>query len=152
MKKYRLSSTTGSSLIPNSTTSSTTSKRSSTTTTSSSSSSSTTTQPVLSSSTTTTTHGRNSSEIDIQVSLDCLKESYQECICMAMPKPIERRITSALIRGVPYEYFAYALMEAAAAPRPSWRYAEEIVSRCIREEAIPEALFWRYERIIPPAK
>lgn len=69
---------------------------------------------------------------------------------MAMPATIERRITEALLRGVPWEYFSYALMEASYAPKPSWRYAEVIVNRCIRERTLPETIFWGYQGIVPP--
>lgn len=118
-----------------------------TTTTRGSSTSSTTATTQVSS--TSSTSGRKPSENDIASSIVFLKETYQECLKAPMPVPVERRITDALIRGVPFEYFSYALTEASYAPRPSWRYAEAIVSRCIRERVLPEMIFWQFEDFVP---
>lgn len=58
-----------------------------------------------------------------------------------MPPSIHRKLLLDLIEGAPYEYFRYAIEEAAIAPQPSWRYVMAIIRRLERERVPPSSLF-----------
>lgn len=92
---------------------------------------------------TTTTSMQKSQEMEIRMSVEALRELYADCIGAPMPMAIHRRVLLAMQDGEPYEYYRYALEEAAAAPRPSWRYVQAIVARLRREQVDPaELLPW----------
>lgn len=93
-----------------------------------------------STSTTTTTTEKNSQDLVIQVKCEDIRQLYTDCIGSPMPMAIHRRVLLALHEGTPYEYFSYALSEAAIAPKPSWRYVMAIVARLHREAVPPEDL------------
>jgi hypothetical protein len=63
-----------------------------------------------------------------------------ECIGRPMPPSIHRRVLLDLIDGGHYEYYSYALEEAAIAPQPSWRYVEAILRRLYHDQIPPESL------------
>lgn len=93
-----------------------------------------------SSSTSTTTTVKESQKLLIRVNCEDLRQLYAECIGTPMPMAIHRRVLLALEEGTPYQYFQYALNEAAMAPRPSWRYVMAIVARLYRDGVSPEEL------------
>ena len=90
--------------------------------------------------TTTSTSVKKSQEMEIRLSVENLRQLYADCIGSPMPMAIHRRVLLELQDGAPFEYYRYALEEAAAAPRPSWRYVQAIVARLYREQVPPETL------------
>lgn len=76
----------------------------------------------------------------IRIACEDLREQYAACIGYPMSQAIHRRLLLDLIEGTPYQYYRYALDEAAIAPKPSWRYVLAIVARLHREGVPPESL------------
>lgn len=94
-------------------------------------------------SSTTTTHGRNSADTimkpypsgsELVGELEEIKDAYRQSLQRPMPPWIVSEVSDAIARGVYHYYYVYALREAAAAPRPSWQYAQAIVRRLCREK------------------
>lgn len=75
----------------------------------------------------------SSSSIYISTSATCRSENlwitYRDCIG-EKPSPMILRAMCTWCERVGYEVLEYALMETAAAPRPSWRYAQAILRQC----------------------
>lgn len=90
--------------------------------------------------TTTSTTLKDYQNLSIRMNVEALRALYADCIGSPMPMAIHRRVLLALQDGEPYEYYRYALEEAAAAPRPSWRYVQAIIARLHREQVPPEDL------------
>lgn len=67
---------------------------------------------------------------------ELLRKQYSDCIGEAMTKPVMRQLLLSLIDGTPWEYYEYAIEEAALAPVPSWRYIQAIVRRLVTQ-AVP---------------
>lgn len=61
--------------------------------------------------------------------MDNLWITFQECLGIK-PTPAILRALCTWCERVGYDVIDYALMEAAAAPNPSWRYAQAILVRC----------------------
>lgn len=101
-----------------------------TTTTSSSSGSS------GSSSTTTVQFCHELEEEFLRNRVELLREQYLQTIGRDMPMAIMKQMLLAILGGTPWQYYQYALEEAALAPMPSWRYAIAIVNRLITQ-AVP---------------
>lgn len=76
-------------------------------------------------------------EAAARISCEALREKYAECIGRPMPPSIHRQLLLDLLDGGQYEYYRYALEEAAMAPMPSWRYVLAIVARLRREQVPP---------------
>lgn len=91
-------------------------------------------------STSSVQHYQKKEDALIRVSCEALREMYQECIGRPMTQSIHRHLLQDLVDGTPYEYYRYALDEAAMAPQPSWRYVMAIVGRLARERVPPESL------------
>lgn len=71
---------------------------------------------------------------------EALRQQYMSCIGRPMPPSIHRKLLLDLIDGTEYEYYRYAIDEAAIAPQPSWRYVMAIVRRLQREKVPPSSL------------
>lgn len=71
---------------------------------------------------------------------EALRQQYMSCIGRPMPPSIHRKLLLDLIAGTEYEYYRYAIDEAAIAPQPSWRYVMAIVRRLQREKVPPTSL------------
>lgn len=85
------------------------------------------------------TNGRNLAQIDMELSE--IRDAYQDAINMPMPKSIGKEVRYQLYNGsVHVAYYLYALEETAKAPNPSWRYAQAIVARLVREKVPPMLL------------
>lgn len=69
---------------------------------------------------------------------ELLRMQYQEIIGQDMPFATLKQLLRALIGGTPWQYYEYALEEAALAPYPSWRYVMAIVNR-LTAESVPVA-------------
>lgn len=65
-----------------------------------------------------------------------LREKYADTIGQEMTRALLRQLLLALIEGTPWQYYDYALDEAAYAPAPSWRYVMAIVNRLVNQ-AVP---------------
>lgn len=76
----------------------------------------------------------------IRISCEALREKYLLCIGRPMPPSVHRQLLLDLIDGGHYEYYSYALDEAAIAPQPSWRYVLAIIRRLYRDQVPPESL------------
>lgn len=76
----------------------------------------------------------------IRISCEALREKYLACIGRPMPPSVHRQLLLDLIDGGHYEYYSYALDEAAIAPQPSWRYVLAIIRRLYRDNVPPESL------------
>lgn len=76
----------------------------------------------------------------VRISCEALREKYLLCIGRPMPPSVHRQLLLDLIEGGHYEYYSYALDEAAIAPQPSWRYVLAIIRRLYREQVPPESL------------
>lgn len=96
-----------------------------------------------STSSSTTTHGRNSADTIVKPyqsgselvgELEEIKDAYRQSLQRPMPPWVVSEVSDAITRGVCHYYYVYALREAAAAPRPSWQYAQAIVRRLCREK------------------
>lgn len=88
----------------------------------------TTTESISSSSTTTRTHA-HASEAQINVAVEGLRDLYQRSIGQPMSEICESSLRRDLAKGTPYVFYHYALIQAAYAPRPSWRYVLAIIRR-----------------------
>lgn len=103
-------------------------------------------EPTSTSSTGTTTTGTTTTDQLCQnnplvrLSVEAIREKYMICIGRPMPPSIHRTLLLDLIDGGHYQYYSYALDEAAMAPQPSWRYVMAIVRRLYREEVPPDSL------------
>lgn len=71
---------------------------------------------------------------------EALRQQYMNCIGRPMPPSIHRKLLLDLIDGAEFEYYRYAIDEAAIAPQPSWRYVMAIVRRLQREKVPPSSL------------
>lgn len=93
---------------------------------------------------TTTTTVENCHELPNEQLLrnraELLREKYLECIGVPMSMAILRQLLLSLINGTPWEYYEYALGEAALAPSPSWRYVMAIINRLITQGVSVEQL------------
>ena len=70
--------------------------------------------------------------------LEGIKEAYQDALGRTMPQSIASYVQSEILMGrMDAHDVHYALMETAAAPRPSWRYAMAIIKRLQRESPFP---------------
>lgn len=80
---------------------------------------------------TTSTTSRRNPHADLQI--NDIREMYQEIFGRKMPYCIERDVRSDLEDDQSgesvYDWYIYALEEAAAAPMPSWRYVQAIMRR-----------------------
>lgn len=94
----------------------------------------TTTTGISSSSTTTHAHAR---EVEINVSVQSIRELYADAIGGSMSQICENSLREDLRKGTPYIFYHYALLETAFAPRPSWRYALAIVRRLVMQKVNP---------------
>ena len=90
----------------------------------------------------------------INVMVDDLRDAYLDAIGSEMSERCEHFLRGELARGVPYEYYLYALDETAYAPRPSWRYTAAIVRRLMCTHASVDdlrfALSMRFDQQTDP--
>lgn len=68
--------------------------------------------------------------------VELLREQYAQTIGRDMPMAIMKQLLLAILGGTPWQYYEYALEEAALAPMPSWRYVMAIVNRLVNQ-AVP---------------
>ena len=100
----------------------------------------TTTTSSSTSSTSTTVQNFQQMADDAMLRNRCelLRMQYQEVIGQDMSMATLKQLLRSLLAGTPWQYYEYALEEAALAPYPSWRYVMAIVSR-LSAEAVPVA-------------
>lgn len=119
---------------------STSTKNSSTTTTAARTTTTTATATTTTTRTTpeevvlSTTHGRNSSEINMEI--EDLRELYYDVFDRPMPRVILRQVEQTVKEDdddTAYWYYRYAMMQTSYAPRPSWQYTMAIMARLHRE-------------------
>lgn len=89
-------------------------------------------------SSTTTVQNCQELETDPMIRNRCeqLRMQYADAIGDDMPRAILKQLLRSLLSGTPWQYYEYALEEAALAPSPSWRYVMAIVHR-LTASAVP---------------
>ena len=65
-----------------------------------------------------------------------IREEWRENLPGSMPDWLIRHMRMRLSEGMDHLIVVYALREAGMAPRPSWKYAEAVLKRCLRENAV----------------
>lgn len=99
-----------------------------------------TTTPTTTSSSSKLFQEKEAPDWEARYHAEAIRELHMENFGRKMPPSIHRKVLQDLIDGTPYEYYAYAIGQAAMAPFPSWRYVEAVMGRLIRERVKPESL------------
>ena len=82
----------------------------------------------------------NQEQIITKLDLENITLMYYNAFGVQMPRLIQSDVEYQLTHGMPYEYYYYAIHEAARAPRPSWKYAEAIIARLAHECVDPRTI------------
>lgn len=84
-----------------------------------------------------TTNNSTTKEIPdsvINEEMNDLREEWRQNLAGDMPAWLQRKLRERIAEGLDYLVVVYALREAGMAPRPSWKYAEAVLLRCLREK------------------